>query len=157
MFSIAWHFRSSISFVILFASRDCWVWVEIAFWLLGRLGCSFVERNPGEREGVLQIRLTPEEGLALAALVRTDDPLNRGSFIEFVSHFYQCAGFVRIQTASDQSWGVFLLLSCKPRKKLRESNEEDLALLWQDISSLSMWGERERGGEGGTTARPPFA
>lgn len=47
----------------------------------------------GEREGVLQIRLTPEEGLALAALVRTDDPL----------------------------------------KKLRESNEEDLALLWQDI------------------------
>lgn len=40
------------------------------------------------------------------------------------------------------------MLSCKPRKKLRESNEEDLALLWQDISSLSMWGERERGGGG---------
>lgn len=40
------------------------------------------------------------------------------------------------------------MLSCKPRKKLRESNEEDLALLWQDISSLSMWGERERGGRG---------
>eukprot|EP00435_Cladocopium_sp_Y103_P033791 s586_g8.t1 len=34
----------------------------------------------GEREGVLQIRLTPEEGLALAALLRTDDPLNRGRF-----------------------------------------------------------------------------
>ena len=106
----------------------------------------------GEREGVLQMRLTPEEGLTLASLMQTGEPLHPGlgtfgwskkqvitsvscyiiPTILFQAHF---AGKCREnKVASDYGSQSF-------RKNLRESvaegSDEALQSLWGDIRGLA--------------------
>ena len=102
----------------------------------------------GEREGVLQMRLTPEEGLTLASLIQTGEPLHPGigkskllqasvaiSFQQHVLFQAHFAGKCREnKVASDYGSQSF-------RKNLRESvaegSDEALQSLWGDIRGLA--------------------